>query len=700
MQQIQPDALTALRESEEKFRATFEQAAVGMSHISLDGTFLNVNQKLCDILGYEREELLGRKFQEITHPEDLSSNLDALGKMARGDVQTYVIEKRYVRKDGSIIWVKITASSVRDSSGAPKYSVGVVEDITESRRANESLQFMVEASHLLTSSLDYHVIMKNIAQLAVPRVADFCLVDMANEDGSIERMMVAHEDPAKAEAWREMQRRFPLNPHAQYTIPQAIRTGKSVVYEEITPEKIDAMSNDPEQAATLQKFGLKSSMIVPLVARGRAIGAITLISAESGRRYTAQDVQLAEVLARRAALAIDNAVLFAEMQKARHVAEEASRAKDEFLATLSHELRTPLTPIIGWVHMLRGGMLTTDYDRNHALGVIDRNSQALTRLINDLLDMSAILSGKMHFDLAPVPVDAALREAIETIRPQAEQRNIQIDVYYSDWDSALAVLGDHTRLVQIFWNLLSNAVKFSDEGASVRVFCETDAREVRIAVEDEGQGIGAEFMLHIFDRFRQADSSKTRAHGGLGLGLALVKSFVEAHGGTCEAASEGLGRGSRFTVRLPRFAKKLEVRPTDSVETKPSDDGHEGARILVVDDAEDTLSMLGVVLRSRGYRPTLCESAEEALDALNLSDFDLIVSDIGMPHMDGYELMRRVRLMPNVSELPAIALTGYATQRDADQALAAGYDEHLPKPVDPAELMKLITQMLDKKSGV
>ncbi|HMF57300.1 MAG TPA: PAS domain S-box protein, partial [Pyrinomonadaceae bacterium] len=801
MRKIQPSALAALRDSEERFRATFEQAAVGMSHISLDGTFLNVNQKLCDIVGYTREELIGRAFQDITHPDDLNLNLDMLRRMVEGELQTYVIEKRYVRKDGSVVWVRITASSVCDDAGAPKYSVGVVQDITRSKlaqdqikkqaalidlspdaiivrdvdgiitfwskgaealygwkaeevinrqthelfqtqftepleeirsklqsvgrwdgelthttrdgrkiivasrqllqsdvseststvletntditerkraeaalreseyryryladsmpqivwtarpdgyldyynrrwvqytgmtveqtegwgwqpvlhpddvercirrwassvqtgeryeveyrfrrasdgsyrwhlgralpmrddagqivkwfgtstdiddqkRAQESLQFMVEASHLLTSSLDYHVILENIARLAVPRVADFCLIDMAGEDGSIERMMVAHADPAKAEEWKEMQRQFPLNPAADYTIPQAIRTGKSVIYEDVTPEKLAAMLDNPEHLAALQKFGIKSSMVVPLVSRGHAIGAITLISADSGRRYTERDVTLAEVLARRAALAIDNAILFGEMQAARHVAEEASRAKDEFLATLSHELRTPLTPIIGWVHMIRSGMLSTDADRAHALDVVERNSQSLTRLINDLLDMSAILSGKMLFDLSPVFVDATIREAIETVRPYAMQHNIHINVSHRNWENWIAVVGDRMRLVQIFWNLLSNALKFSPDGSSVRVMCEATEREVSVCVEDEGQGISADFMPNIFDRFRQADSSKTRAHGGLGLGLALVKSFVEAHGGHVEAASEGAGRGSRFTVRLPRF---------------------------------------------------------------------------------------------------------------------------------------------------
>ncbi len=665
-----------------------------------DGYLDYYNRRWMQYTGLTLEETQGWNWQYIIHPEDVERCI----KRWANSIQTgerYEIEYRFRRaSDGSFRWHLGRALPMRDDAGEIVKWFGTSTDIDDQKRAQESLQFMVEASHLLTSSLDYHVILENIAHLAVPRMADFCLVDMVSDNGSIDRMMVAHADPAKAEAWREMQRRFPLNPAADYTIPQAIRTHKTLVYDDITPEKIAAMSDNLEQAAALQKFGLKSSMIVPLISRGRAIGAITFITAESGRRYTPQDIELAEVLARRAALAIDNAILFGETQEARRVAEEASRAKDEFLATLSHELRTPLTPIIGWVHMMRSGMMSTDEELAHALGVVERNSQSLTRLINDLLDMSAILSGKMQFDLAPVHLDAAIREAIETVRPQAEQRNIQMDVSYSNWDDSISVVGDKTRLVQIFWNLLSNAVKFSYEGGHVRVTCAATEREVRVCIEDEGQGISADFMPHIFDRFRQADSSKTRAHGGLGLGLALVKSFVETHGGQIEATSSGAGRGSRFTVYLPRFTEAIEVGSLETVKAEAASDSHEGARVLVVDDADDTLAMLGVVLKSHGYDVTLCESAEEALRAARNARFDLILSDIGMPQTDGYELMRRLRSMPNFARVPAIALTGYATQRDADTALAAGYDEHLPKPVDPVELIKLIRQMLDKQSGV
>lgn len=379
---------------------------------------------------------------------------------------------------------------------------------------------------------------------------------------------------------------------------------------------------------------------------------------------------------------------------ARAKAEEANRAKDEFLAVLSHELRTPLTPIKGWVHMMRRGMLaSTDLERG--LAVVDKNSEALTRLINDLLDMSAILSGKMNFDRVIVPLGAALSEAVETVRTEASTRSIQIAIEYANWNEPVIVSGDKTRLTQIFWNLLNNAVKFSVDGSTVRVVCESDDAEARIRIEDRGQGISPDFLPHIFERFRQADSSKTRSYGGLGIGLALVKSFVESHGGIVEAASEGEGKGSRFTVRLPRVPVPLTQADETSVEAGRNE---EGARVLIVDDERDTLGMLRTAFEVRGYRTTVCESATEVLRIAASASFDAIVSDVGMPQLDGYSLIKRLREFPHLRHVPAVALTGYVTQKDVATASAAGFDAHIAKPVDPAMLIARVEEMIRQNS--
>jgi len=393
------------------------------------------------------------------------------------------------------------------------------------------------------------------------------------------------------------------------------------------------------------------------------------------------------------ALAIDNARLFEEERAARKEAEAANRAKDEFLTTLSHELRTPLTPVIGWVHMVRTGMLPPK-EIDHGLAVIEKNAHALKRLINDLLDMTAILSGKMRMEELPVHLTRVISEAIETARPFAESRDVHIELTFRDWHDEI-VTGDSTRLGQIFGNLLHNAIKFSSAGGQVRVTCATEDDEVLLNFEDTGSGITPEFLPRVFEKFVQADGSKTRAHGGLGLGLALVKSFTEAHHGTIEAHSAGIGQGSCFTVRLPRRKRTgltgpLQMPAPDSL-TKP-----EGAHILVVEDDEDTLELLQSTFKTKGFRVTTCQSAQEALEIAPANSIDLILSDIGMPHMDGFEMMKALRQLPNMTDVPAIALSGYVSQKDTRMALDAGFNAHISKPVEPAELLSTIARLLEK----
>lgn len=444
----------------------------------------------------------------------------------------------------------------------------------------------------------------------------------------------------------------------------------------------------------LRQKGIRSLLGVPLLVEGRLIGVIHVGSLTS-HEFTDDDTRLLQLVADRIALAIDNARLYQEERTARTEAEAANRAKDEFLTMLSHELRTPLTPIIGWIHMMLSGVLP-EGDLARGLSVIDRNSQSLKRLINDLLDMSAILSGKMRIEEVPVQLETVVLEAVETVRPQAAARDIHLDVSFRDWDHTIVVKGDRTRLVQTFWNLLINAIKFSAPGGKVHVICETASDEAVVHVEDQGEGIAPEFLTQVFERFRQADGSKTRTHGGLGLGLALVKSFVAAHGGTIEAASDGPGLGSRFTLRLPRHAPAeilITAQTSLRVAASPM-----AAHILIVEDEPDTLEMMRATLAGRGHRSTLCASAAAALAAAASEKFDLIISDIGMPEMDGNELIRRLRLNPGLRHTPAIAVSGYASQKDAAAAIAAGFDVHLPKPVSPEELNGLVEKLLQRKS--
>lgn len=390
------------------------------------------------------------------------------------------------------------------------------------------------------------------------------------------------------------------------------------------------------------------------------------------------------------------AAQFEIARDARREAEAASRAKDEFLTTISHELRTPLTPVIGWIHMIRTGILPPK-EIEHGLAVIEKNSYALKRLINDLLDMSAILSGKMRMEELPVSLGDVVNEAVETVRPLAAAGNIHLDLTFADWQKEI-VSGDRARLLQVFWNLLSNAIKFSSPGGRVRVDCEAQGGDAVVHVEDAGQGIAADFLPFVFDRFRQADGSKTRVHGGLGLGLALVKSFVEAHQGQVEAESRGLGQGSRFTVRLPRRTGLTTAATREILETETGP-GSASAQLMVVEDDPDTLEMLRATLEARGFRVTTCQSAADMLATAARERADLLISDIGMPEMDGFEMIKRLRELPGFQNVPAIALTGYASEKDADSALAAGFNAHVSKPVDANELVALVEGLLRDVSG-
>jgi PAS domain S-box-containing protein len=466
------------------------------------------------------------------------------------------------------------------------------------------------------------------------------------------------------------------------------------VAEEKAPMVIDDVEHADFYTPFLREHGLKSLLGVPLLVEGRVLGVIH-VGRFVRRGFTDDDTRLLQLVAFRVALAIDNARLFEEERAARREAEAASRAKDEFLTTISHELRTPLTPVIGWVHMVRNGLLPPE-EIDHGLSIIERNAQALKRLINDLLDMTAILSGKMRMEELPVHLSQVINEAAETVRPFAATRDIHLEVAFRDWGDEI-VTGDSARLGQLFSNLLHNAVKFSSSGGEVRVECEVDGPNVVITVTDTGQGITSEFLPRVFERFLQADGSKTRSHGGLGLGLALVKSFVEAHRGTVEAESAGLGQGSRFTVRLPRKgpipATVAGEQRAAGVQAEPR-----GAHILVVEDDEDTLELLQSTFQAKGFRVTTCQSAAEALEIAPTNSVDLILSDIGMPHMDGFEMMKQLRQVPSMKDVPAIALSGYASSKDARTALAAGFNAHMSKPVAPAELIATIEKLLENPS--
>jgi signal transduction histidine kinase len=389
----------------------------------------------------------------------------------------------------------------------------------------------------------------------------------------------------------------------------------------------------------------------------------------------------------------------AELRVARAAAEAGNRAKDEFLALLSHELRTPLNAVYGWARMLRAGQVGADASQR-ALDAIIRNANAQVRLIDDLLDVSRVIAGKMRLDVRPVDLKAVVENALDAVRPAAEGKSIRLQSVLDP--RAGPITGDPARLQQVIWNLLMNAVKFTAKGGRVQVHLQRINSHVEIVVSDTGQGIDPEFLPFIFDRFRQADSSSSRAHGGLGLGLALVKHLVELHGGTVAAQSAGDGKGATFIVRLPLAIAAIpeglvpRVHPTAPVMEFVSGGVRlDGLRVLVVDDDPDAVELATAILAGAGAVVRTCGSAREALAAVQEWRPDVLVSDIEMPGEDGYALIRKVRALDaeRGGKTPAVALTAYGRTQDRMSSLTAGYSMHVPKPVDPGELTTIIASV-------
>jgi signal transduction histidine kinase/CHASE1-domain containing sensor protein/CheY-like chemotaxis protein len=434
-----------------------------------------------------------------------------------------------------------------------------------------------------------------------------------------------------------------------------------------------------------------SSMAVPMAVMGRIIGTIEVQSYQKNV-YQPEHVTAMSMAANLTAVAIENVRLLELERSAREAAEESNRLKDEFLATVSHELRTPLTAILGWSRLLEGGTLD-DSVTQQAVEVIWRNAKAQAQIVDDILDVSRIITGNLYLDMHPLEVVPVVENAINVVRPTADAKGITIEKFFDS--TPLMASGDANRLQQVVWNLLSNAVKFTDSDGRVCVKVTRAGGAVEVSVSDTGRGISKEFLPYVFDRFRQADSTTTRQHGGLGLGLAIARHLVEIHGGTIDGKSGGEGRGATFTIRLPLIpaTAKRFVEP-DQLKLARSQQLLSGLHVLIVDDDSDTLSLMATALTRRQANVTAVSSAGEAIQAITRRRPDVLVSDIAMPDEDGYGLIKKVRSLENgASEnIPAVAITAYAKDEDRERALSAGFQIYLAKPVELTELISVVAR--------
>jgi PAS domain S-box-containing protein len=619
-------------------------------------------------------------------------------------------------RQGSEIPIDDSGAPIKDESGEIYGVVLVFRDVTLEKRAEKRRAFLARAMETLASSLDYRVTLTRVAELAVPELADWCTIDILEPGARVSRQLaVAHVDPAKVAFAREVGQRYPSDRDAPTGVPQVMRSGKSELHAEIPAALLEAAARDADHLRILRELKLESAMIVALRSEaGTTLGTMTFIYADSGRRYSEDDLRFAEDFARRAALALENARAATELEAARvreqamrERAEQASITKDHFLATVSHELRTPLNVILGWAVILREREVTPEIQR--ALSVIERNARAQARLIEDVLDLSRISSGKLSLSLTSVNVGEAVRAAALALRPAADAKGVAVvtDVDGAGDDALLTISADSDRLQQILWNLLTNALKFTPKAGSIAVFATRVGSEVQIHVTDSGEGIAEGVLPHVFEPFRQADSSTTRRHGGLGLGLSLVRQIAAAHGGTVQASSTGLGRGATFVVRLPARAATDAVKASPSARKPESLEGGtggslSGVSVLIVDDELDARELVAEAFKGAGAVVYLAASAQDALGVIATAQPNVLVSDIGMPHEDGYALMRQVRSLPaeQGGQIPALALTAYARTTDAERAFDAGYQRHVAKPVDPLLLVQLVAGLAGRGSPV
>ncbi|HEV7571166.1 MAG TPA: ATP-binding protein [Thermoanaerobaculia bacterium] len=615
------------------------------------------NDALQTMFGYAPDQIDNRLqwWDSHLHPDDRERVVSGINGIIEKGGSSWTDEYRFERADGSFTEVLDRGYVARSEDGTPVRMIGAMLDVTERKRAERVATFMAEASAVLASSLDYHATLARVAELTVPVLADWCIVDLRTGNETYERLAVVHEDATTAsDAFAE-------------DVREVIISG--------TPKLIERVTNT---------LDIRSALIVPLVVVGgdRPLGALTLAMSHSRRVLSERDRPVVEDVARRAAMAIEHARLYDDAQK-------ANLAKDEFLAILSHELSTPLTIILGWSGILRREDVSPE-ELQQGVESIRAGALAQAQLIDDVLDLSRVTTGKLRLDVQPVSIGQLVADSLTAVRVAAAAKRIAIIA--PDTTAAGTVLGDGNRLRQVIWNLLTNAIKFTPAGGKVTVELENTPSAVRLIVTDTGKGIARDFLAHVFEPFRQGDASTTRAHGGLGLGLAIVRHLVEGHGGTVAAFSDGVERGARFVVELPSVPESSAT----SKHVHSSRSELAGVRVLFVDDQADARDLARVVFSNAGAESTITSSASEALEALDRLPIDIVVADIAMPEVDGYALIGEIRRRDALAQrhTPAIAATAYRSDDDRARAIAAGFDAYVKKPMDAATLTSTVAGVM------
>ena len=685
----------ALRRSQSELTDFFDNASVGLHWVAADGTILRANQAELDMLGYPREEYVGRNIAEFHY--DREAIEDILERLRAGEVvRDY--EARLRCKDGSVKTVRIDSSAYFED-GKFVHSRGFTRDITERRRIEHRLALQYAITRIVSRSIDFvegtHEILETVCEGLGWQVGVLWSVD--HQEKVLRCVDIWHAPAIDA---------------TEFELACVTTTfGKGLglpgrIWESGKPAWIPNLRKDRNfpRAPFAERSGLRAGFGFPILLGNEVLGVIEFFSQEIRQ----PDRELIEMIGsvgsqigqfqERKRAEEKLAHLLVRERSARADAEKANRLKDEFLATLSHELRTPLNAVIGWSRMLKSGRLDHE-SATHAIDVIERNAWAQKQIIEDILDVSRVITGKLQLHLGPVDLVTVINAALDAVRPAFDAKEIKVETHYQE--GLKVVAGDADRLQQVVWNLLSNASKFTPARGSVGISVAQDGTTAEIQISDTGPGIDPEFLPHVFERFRQADGSTTRLHGGLGLGLAIVRHLVELHGGTIAAENGTIRSGAVFTVKLPVPSVEMSLNTSETTATpeeQPTEVDLADLRILVVEDELDALDLLAIDLREHGANVIGVASAAEALELIHQQHFDLLISDIGMADTDGYSLIKQIREEEDSEEehLPAIALTAYARAQDRLRAISAGYNTHLAKPLDIRELVSVVKCLTGK----
>jgi PAS domain S-box-containing protein len=663
----------------------------------LDGIITSWNRAAERMFGYTAAEAIGRSIRMII-PDDRQKEEDFVLSRIRSGESVSHFETIRQRKDGSQLPISLTVSPIYDETGTIIGASKIARDITESKRLEAQArqqswitERLGEVGAAVASSLEREAVVQKVTDVATElTTAEFgaFFYNLVDERGESYMLYTISGVPREAFA------QFPMPRNTAVFEPTF--KGTAVVRSADITKDPRYGNNPPHHGMPAGHLPVRSYLAVPVTGvDGVVLGGLFFGHSQTDV-FTEEHERLAVGIAAWAAVSLENARLYDE-------ARNANRMKDEFLAVLSHELRTPLNAIVGYSRLLRGRILVGD-KAERGLETLERNAAALTQIVEDVLDVSRIVSGKIRLDVQPVELALIVDNAVATVQPAADSKNLRLQILI---DPRVApVAGDPDRLQQVVWNLLSNAVKFTPKGGRVQVRVERVNSHVEIVVSDTGIGIQPDFIPHVFERFRQADPGSTRKTGGLGLGLAIVRHLVELHGGTVEAASAGEGQGSTFRVRLPimivqpeRVSAPREHPRTERIEPLTELGDLHGVGVLAVDDDADALTLLRVVLETAGATVTTASRGGETVSLIEATGPDVLIVDLGMPEMDGFEVIRRIRQSTNpaVRDVPAAALTAFARSEDRTRALRSGFEMHLSKPIDPAELVASVLTLVRRK---